>query len=489
MNKKQNLVRVLLKGGVVSPDFLLKLLNSASQQGNDSIFFGSRQDILFYQKKSLDTDAAFVIENKKFIHDRESNEQNIVSSFVCVDVYPSTSWVHAGTYLRVLENFQYAHQSRVNIVDPKQTLVPLFYGHINFVASTIDNYWYLYINKEDTEYPEAWERLIFIDDLAIAAETLEKIMLAAPELEIAEYFEKLSKQLPINTIRVRESLVLPESYFPNYEGFYFMENKVEYWAGFYWRNNKYDIKFLNEVCHLCKQFDIGRIAITPWKTFLVKGIKPEHRIYWEELLGRYGINMRHSSFELNWHLPLLDNAALKLKRYLVDKFDKRDVRTFGLSFAINPRSAEVFSSVVIDIKQPKLFSFRLKWFTRFDIRFAYDFNPNSHKYILYEQNLSKSELPEALTELSKNYYSRLTVKNLSIKPIKPTKSVKKLVVHQCPDCLTVYDERFGDTIVGIAPGTAFNDLPENYSCQLCEQSKNEFVEIEIDAIAKEKLDV
>ncbi|HKJ40990.1 MAG TPA: rubredoxin [Sunxiuqinia sp.] len=485
MKNKQNLVRVLLKGGVVSPDFLLSLLDCASGQGNETVFFGSRQDILFQQNKEGDTD--FFEENKVLVKNRQSNEQNIVSSFVCVDVYPSTRWVHAGTYLRVFEHFQHPHQLRVNIVDPRQTLVPLFYGHINFVASAVDNYWHLYINREIEEEPEAWNRLIFTDDLAIVAEALEKIMLSTPNADVIDYFDLLSTELTINTVRAREPLELPDGQFPNYEGFYLMENKAEYWAGFYWRNNQYDIKFLNEVCLLCKQFDIGRIYITPWKTFMIKGIKANQRVYWEELVGRYGINMRHSSFELNWHLPLLNQEALELKRYLVRNFDKRDVRTFGLSFAINPRNAEVFSSVVIDIKTPKLFSLKLKWLTKYDIRFAYDFNPNSHKYINYEQNLAKSGLTEALTQLSKNYYSRLTVKNFNLKTNTPAKTTKKSILHQCPDCLTIYDERYGDPIAGIAPGTSFDQLADDYCCQLCEQSKSQFVEIKVSQVDHEKL--
>jgi rubredoxin len=489
MATRKKLLRVLLKGGVASPDFLLQLLECAESFGNQTIFFGSRQDVLFYQNKNEAADE-LPEPYEKILYDRNSGEQNIVSSFVCVDVYPSTSWVHAGTYLRVLDSFQYPHQLRVNIVDPKQTLVPLFYGHINFVASTVDNYWYLYINNNENGQPEAWNCLVFTDDLAVVAEEVEKIILNSPGLSATEYFDRLMKSLQVNTIKVQEPLVLPESFFPNYEGFYLMENKTEYWAGFYWRNNQYDIPFLKEVCNLCKQFDIGRIAITPWKTFMVKGIKLAHRVYWEELLGRFGINLRHSSFELNWHLPLLDNDALALKKYIVGRFDKRDVRTFGMSFAIKSGPSEEFTSVVIEVKTPHLLSVNLKWLVKYDVWFAYDFNPNNHKYILYEQNLSKNELPEVLTELSKKYYSRLTVQNRHLINPKPASAKKlKKIVYQCPDCFTVYDERYGDSFAGISAHTPFRLLPDGYCCQLCEQSKNQFVEIEVDAVYNSKLNL
>jgi rubredoxin len=106
---------------------------------------------------------------------------------------------------------------------------------------------------------------------------------------------------------------------------------------------------------------------------------------------------------------------------------------------------------------------------------------------LYEQNLSKNELPEVLTELSKKYYSRLTVQNRQLINPKPTSEKRlKQVVYQCPDCFTIYDERYGDSFAGIPAQTPFRLLPEGYCCQLCEQSKNQFVEIEVDAVYNSK---
>ena len=46
----------------------------------------------------------------------------------------------------------------------------------------------------------------------------------------------------------------------------------------------------------------------------------------------------------------------------------------------------------------------------------------------------------------------------------------------CDVCGWVYDEAAGDADNGIAPGTAFADLPEDFVCPLCGVGKDQFSE-------------
>lgn len=46
--------------------------------------------------------------------------------------------------------------------------------------------------------------------------------------------------------------------------------------------------------------------------------------------------------------------------------------------------------------------------------------------------------------------------------------------YQCNVCGYVYDPSVGDPEHGIAPGTAFEDLPEDYVCPLCGVGKEDF---------------
>ena len=47
--------------------------------------------------------------------------------------------------------------------------------------------------------------------------------------------------------------------------------------------------------------------------------------------------------------------------------------------------------------------------------------------------------------------------------------------YECP-CGYVYDPAVGDPDGGIAPGTAFEDIPEDWVCPICGLGKDAFVE-------------
>jgi len=46
--------------------------------------------------------------------------------------------------------------------------------------------------------------------------------------------------------------------------------------------------------------------------------------------------------------------------------------------------------------------------------------------------------------------------------------------YTCIVCGYVYDPAVGDTDAGIAAGTSFDDLPEDWVCPLCGVGKDQF---------------
>ena len=49
----------------------------------------------------------------------------------------------------------------------------------------------------------------------------------------------------------------------------------------------------------------------------------------------------------------------------------------------------------------------------------------------------------------------------------------KTDLYECP-CGYIYDPADGDMESGIVPGTAFEDLPDDWVCPLCGLGKSEF---------------
>ena len=50
--------------------------------------------------------------------------------------------------------------------------------------------------------------------------------------------------------------------------------------------------------------------------------------------------------------------------------------------------------------------------------------------------------------------------------------------YECLRCGYIYDPEIGDESSGIAPGTSFEDLPEDWTCPDCGAPKEEFEAIE-----------
>ncbi|MCC2127639.1 rubredoxin [Hominiventricola filiformis] len=50
--------------------------------------------------------------------------------------------------------------------------------------------------------------------------------------------------------------------------------------------------------------------------------------------------------------------------------------------------------------------------------------------------------------------------------------------YECEPCGYIYDPTTGDPDGGIAPGTAFEDIPDDWVCPICGLGKDVFVPVE-----------
>ena len=248
---------------------------------------------------------------------------------------------------------------------------------------------------------------------------------------------------------------------------------------------------MREICTICLDTKIGQLYTTPWKSIIIKGIDTKQRKIWDYVLGKYRINVRHAANELNWQVEDNSEDGLILKRHIVRYFDKEDVRTYGLSFAVKTKpSSSMFGSVIINKKRNKTAN-KLKSLDRFDILHTRNFNPNTDELILFRENVEKDHLGDYLISLCKYFYEQENDKynhpeNIVTKPSMAINNVADRTIHQCINCLTVYDDQVGDPDNNIAAKTIFADLPENYCCPLCEAPKNTFIEIEENTLSVSK---
>jgi rubredoxin len=51
--------------------------------------------------------------------------------------------------------------------------------------------------------------------------------------------------------------------------------------------------------------------------------------------------------------------------------------------------------------------------------------------------------------------------------------------YECQTCAYIYDPEVGDPEGGIAPGTPFSEIPEDWVCPVCGATKSQFESVEL----------
>jgi rubredoxin len=482
--RKYHHIKINLPGGIVAAGDLYACMEAAERCGIELVQFGNRQQlycradnaIVHELKKELDRLGVFCEVNK-------DEFPNILTSYVAEDVFQNANWLSEGVYKDILGMFDYRPTLKVSLVDANQTFIPFFTGNINFVSSPVNNYWYLYMRFPKTTNIHCWKGLIYSDDIPRISRLIEDEILADKSLTDTEvlYTRVHSKE---NFIMqpVMAELSLPDFALPYYEGFNRYDEKT--WLGIYRRDECFPVSFLKDIASLCLQTKVGQLYTTPWKSLIIKGIAQGDRKLWEHVLGKYRINVRHAANELNWQIEDLNEEGLNLKRYLIRQFDKDDVRTHGLCFAIKTKPQSGLFGAVVIRKQYNAARNKSTAMNRYDILYTKDFNPNSREYILFRQGVQKEELGTYLISLCKYFYELTTTEADAIlhrvyRPEElqeaPTKTVSNIpATYQCRHCYTVYDQQYGDSENNIPAGTPFSALPSHYHCPTCDAPKEAF---------------
>lgn len=481
--KRYKTIAVNCTGGIIPPGYLLQALAVAEQYKITEVSFNQRQQLLLEVPAEsvtgfLKACAAAQVQAGVW----QQSFCNIYSSYVAVNLFCEDTWVTEGVYKDVFELLSPGPRLlNCNVCDARQTFVPLFTGHINWIAGAPKHYWYLYIRRPGSTALYCWPQLVYTNNIATVTAAVEQWITTRTAAELAgtadaAMYEAVQAAITYVGKPVEEELVLPAFYLPYYEGF----NKQggAYWLGIYRRDELFSVGFLQEVARLCLDSKIGAFYVTPWKTIIVKNITADWRRYWDVILGRYRVNVRHAANELNWWVEDASEDALIVKRTVIRHFDKEDVRTYGLCFSVQlKQTGAVFGSVLITGKKGQG-RVSLKSQLRYDIWYAADFSSNSSQYLLFREGVAKEYLGTYLVSLSKLFYEQLSAAPLpvAVPAAVSAPAIQPQEVYECSRCKTIYDPQTGDPLQGVAAATPFQQLPADYGCFVCMAPVSAFVQ-------------
>ena len=479
MFRKNYIVKLNLPGGIVAAGDLYAIVEAAERARVEDMQFGSRQQLFCkvadrYGEAFLrELDAAGI-----FYETEKECFPNIISSYVAEGVFGRSLWVSQGLYKDILEGFDFRPRLKVNLVDIGQSFVPFLTGHLNFISSAVNNHWHLVVRQPGTNRMYTWPTGIYSPDIPGISRAMEGMLADGPEGD--DWGQRLFDDVRA-TGAFREGPVLPEMRLPPlnlpyYEGFNRAGDKT--WLGIYRREEMFPLPFLKDVCLLALQTRNAQLYTTPWKSLLIKDIEEPDVSRWEYVLGRYRMNVRHASIELNWQIEDLCPDGLRLKRYLVRLLDQDDVRTEGLSFTIKTQKGSGLAGSVVIRLQDAAKPGQFKVMDRYSIWHTERFDGHARDPVLYRKDLEKETLFPYLVSLCKAFYEQQSEKNLlagpSVEGPRAVAGEGHVEGFQCRHCLTLYEEQYGDPDQAIAPGTPFGRLGEDYVCSVCGGPKADF---------------
>ncbi|WP_255563570.1 rubredoxin [Mucilaginibacter rivuli] len=475
------MIKINLPGGIVPAGELLDILTGAQNANVTHVRFGNRQQLLF----EVDHTELDDLKNELIINDInyevDADEYpNIISSYVTEDIIYNANWLKEGVYKDILDLFDYEPRLKINLADNSQTFVPFFTGNFNFISSDVSNFWYLYVRFPKTNILYCWPSLIYSEDIPGISKIIEqeilgnrKLFYDQPVIDGALLHKKVTAKTKFLLQPYTHTLQLPEFHLPFYEGFNRYNNNKQ-WLGIYRRDELFRVDFLKEICALCLETRIGQLYTTPWKSIVIKGIEQADRKAWGTILNRYRINVRHAANELNWQVEDLCDEGLLIKRQLVREFEEADTRTYRLCFAVKTkRKSGLFGSVIIN----KLRSGSKGSEDIFEILHTRDFNPNSKDFVVFRPKVAKPDISTHLMALCDMFYELQDNEGnqpAQLPTVAEANAAPDKQVYQCKNCMTVYDEIYGDDINNIAPGTKFETI-EQYQCPTCDSPKQDFV--------------
>lgn len=469
--------KVNFTGGIISPGYLLHIMNALEEAGIEEVRIGLRQQLLIHASNKNHDKLVAAFEKNEIAYEVNKNDYpNIISSYPAEGIFAPDSWLREGVFKDIFDLFDYTPRLKINISDANQSFTPFFTGHINWIASSSVHFWYLFIRFPKMQELYQWPELIYTNDIPRLSKNIEELILLQKVADGPSLQQMVNETIPLIAKPIDHPLQLPKFQLPYYEGFNNYGNKT--WLGIYRRDELFPVKFLKDIANSCLKTKVGQLYTTPWKSIVIKGIESADRSLWDYILGKYRINVRHASNELGWQVEDNSDEGLTIKRHIIRLFDKEDVRTFGLCFAVKTQhKSMLFGSVLIERKYG-IIRGKTVPLDSYDISYTESFNPNSSHYTLFREAVKKENLDTYLISVCKYYYETQSeeANDAVIDFIAPAEEPAKEIpsmVYQCLHCLTVYDETEGDPSAQVPVGTSFTELPDSYYCSLCEAPKNE----------------
>jgi hypothetical protein len=188
--------KVNFTGGIISPGYLLHIMQVLQDAGIEEVRFGLRQQLLIdVTKKHYDRLIGSFEKNAIQFEVNKDDYPNIISSYPAESIFVSDSWLREGVYKDIFDLFDFAPRLKINLSDANQSFTPFFTGHINWIASSNGHFWYLFIRLPKMNELYQWPELIYTNDIPRLSKLIEELVFTKKVLDGKAIYKQLSETI------------------------------------------------------------------------------------------------------------------------------------------------------------------------------------------------------------------------------------------------------------------------------------------------------
>lgn len=456
----KHFAQILAPGGAISADRLRQTASICLQADVRSIEIGPRMNPVIPAGAGVSKILARIdgIDFKM--------APNVISSAPAAG-FDSSNWVRESQLLEMAEEVASLNPHvSISLIDAQQGLVGRTLSELNFVSCEQDEFWQPVLAPEGKRI-DLGSR-IATGDVVGAARWYSASKKGGTDALTAFFRSTMTRSsMPAEPLP-------PEPSAPPYEGLSAKRGTL----GFFVSSGQYDCEMLEELAYLCSQSSIGKIHMTPWHSFLIKGIQEKQLDLWRNFLLRKGIETRHAGSSLYWRFSNgRSNQSNRIHRKIIHQLGSTDKSTGQIPFVVG-KDLEG-QPALVGIEPTSLF--RCIIYKRDNLNEPWDkhgtfleaFAAREIQIICDQRARNQKQRSGENVADSDSVHAQPDVKASNAELNPGVREPGRSGEFVCTLCGNVYSPEVGEPFTQIAPGLAFEDLPESYACPVCGSGKSE----------------
>lgn len=453
-------------GGVLAPADLRAVAELSLARGDGCVRVNGRQQLLLEGIEGAEAPSGFASGRIRIERAVRGLPPNPVSTLPVLAMARHTPWLTKRIYEEALETLRRRGRIAVTLSDPCQDFLPVSGSELNFIASETPNAWHVALHDAGARTYATLHGAVHTANLGDVAEWMSALGKMNGDAAASALAAWLGPRLtpsnghPCPTPRYRRTA-----------GPHRTASGDAMFLGIPFGDDGLPSRFLHDVCLHIVQAGIADIGLTPWRCLLLHPIDETVADTVRKTMAAHRVAESAPWIE-HWYLtpgaarfPGLD----RLRRTLADRAPSGGGVSLAISEASEPApDADILVS--LSNTRPAL---GMPW-----RRSRYDADIHIRRQgggMELTARVPENKLAESILFAM----DRLVTVPTGIgapRDAAPAPLRRADAEWACPSCAMTYDERIGDRLGGVAPGTAFSALPATWSCPVCGEAKAAFAE-------------